>query len=137
MRGLKVGDKVTYTNPGGIVFSGHVITGLCDWDWDTFKGRVFINSDSPWFPVERERLKLEDAGEEMKRKMLEIMPDNEKAPSMRQHQTEPREILPRVIISQKTESNPIWLCGFIGSVRNFKSMLKATNRYLETGTFAP
>jgi hypothetical protein len=59
MSKVKIGDKVTYTNPNGVVFPGHTVVGFCDWDWDTFKGRVFIDSDSPWFPVEESSLTIE------------------------------------------------------------------------------
>lgn len=60
---LKIGDKVTYTNPNGVVFPGHIVTGFYDGDRDTFKGCVFIDSDSPWFPVKKENLKLEGKNE--------------------------------------------------------------------------
>lgn len=55
--GLKVGDKVTFTNDYGIKFENRIIVGI---DKNDFYGRrFFLNKDSFWFPVRRESLTLE------------------------------------------------------------------------------
>lgn len=55
--GLKVGDKVTFTNDYGVKFNNRIIVGI---DSTDFHGRRFyLNSDSFWFPVRRESLTLE------------------------------------------------------------------------------
>jgi hypothetical protein len=55
--GLKVGDKVTFTNENKVVFKNHIIVGI---DKNDFHGRrFFLNKDSFWFPVRRESLTLE------------------------------------------------------------------------------
>ena len=79
--GLKRGDKVEYTNPDGGIFGPHVVIGFCEPETRLFEytilpsgergseqrtceRTVYIDSDSPWFPVEPSSLrKIEDGGE--------------------------------------------------------------------------
>ena len=57
LEGLKVGDKVSFTNDYGVKFENRIIVGI---DSTDFHGRRFyLNKDSFWFPVRRESLTLE------------------------------------------------------------------------------
>ncbi|MES0207910.1 hypothetical protein NKJ93_02270 [Mesorhizobium sp. M0028] len=64
---FKTGDKVTFTNEYGVVFTGKTITKL-DTEWkgiDQTPRYFYTPSDSPWFSVSQDRLSLEgeiDAG---------------------------------------------------------------------------
>lgn len=55
---FKVGDKVTYTNPQGVVCPGHVVIGFCKPFYNS-GGSVHLDLDCYWFPVKPENLKLE------------------------------------------------------------------------------
>lgn len=52
--GLKVGDQVEYTNPYGLTFGPHKVVGFVQNPDPDFlpNNTVYINSDSPWYPVE-------------------------------------------------------------------------------------
>ena len=67
--GFKRGDTVEYTNPQGVIFAPRIIIGFIEpqkriYNYtDLYTGEkkteervcnrtVYINSDSPWFPVE-------------------------------------------------------------------------------------
>lgn len=53
--GFKIGDVVEYTNPQGVKFGPRKVIGFpenCSLSGD----RVYINSDSPWYPVEAKKL---------------------------------------------------------------------------------
>lgn len=53
---FKIGDTVQYTNDQGVVFAPRKIIGYCKPESE-FNGRfIYINSDSPWFPVRPESL---------------------------------------------------------------------------------
>lgn len=57
--GLKVGDKVEYTNLHGLTFSPHKAVGFVqnpDPDWLP-DNTVYIDSDSPWYPVKPSSLR--------------------------------------------------------------------------------
>jgi hypothetical protein len=57
LEGLKIGDKVTFTNENKVVFKNHIIVGI---DKNDFHGRrYYLNTDCFWFPVRRESLTLE------------------------------------------------------------------------------
>lgn len=48
---FKLGDKVTFTNDYGVVFSGLEVTGFAS-EKNAFNGRfVHISTDCYWFPV--------------------------------------------------------------------------------------
>ncbi|WP_195985348.1 hypothetical protein [Clostridium sp. D33t1_170424_F3] len=57
--GLKIGDVVEYTNPDGAVFGPHVVVGFVQNPDPDFlpDNTVYIDSDSPWYPVKPENLK--------------------------------------------------------------------------------
>ena len=62
--GLKIGDKVEYTNPAGLKFSPHVVIGFVQKPGEHDWGRtVYIDSDSPWFSVKPEKLRKINKGE--------------------------------------------------------------------------
>ena len=67
--GFKRGDIVEYTNPQGVIFAPHIVIGFCKPERRTHNytllstgesitekiicsRTVYINSDSPWFPVD-------------------------------------------------------------------------------------
>ena len=77
--GFKRGDIVEYTNPDGIVFGPHIVIGFCEpekrihnytvllsgermTEERICNRTVYINSDSPWFPVLPSSLKKLDNG---------------------------------------------------------------------------
>lgn len=64
--GLKIGDLVEYTNSYGVTFGPHVVVGFVqDPDPDFLPDNtVYIDSDSPWFPVKPESLKKIKKAEE-------------------------------------------------------------------------
>jgi len=59
---FKVGDKVTYTNPYGVIFTGKTITRIETFSEDgIFPGQTryyYEPGDSPWFPVSADGLEL-------------------------------------------------------------------------------
>lgn len=57
--GFKIGDLVEYTNPNGAVFAPHVVVGFVQNPDPTFlpENTVYINSDSPWYPVKPSSLR--------------------------------------------------------------------------------
>lgn len=57
--GLKRGDLVEYTNRDGIKFSPHVVVGFVQNPTADFlpDNIVYIDSDSPWYPVKPSSLK--------------------------------------------------------------------------------
>ena len=57
--GFKVGEDVEYTNPQGVKFGPRRIIGFVpDPDPDFLPDNlVYINSDSPWYPVKVSQLK--------------------------------------------------------------------------------
>ena len=56
---FKVGDKVTFTNPAGIKFSGHKVIGFSTVE-DMFHGRfIHLDYDCFWFPAKPESLEIE------------------------------------------------------------------------------
>jgi len=58
---LKIGDKVIYTNPNGVVIRRpYTVMGFCEEKGTIFEGRVYVDSDSPWYPIEANRLKLDN-----------------------------------------------------------------------------
>jgi hypothetical protein len=57
--GFKIGDKVEYTNPDGGKFGPHTVIGFVQNPTENLHGRaVYIDFDSPWFPVEPLSLKI-------------------------------------------------------------------------------
>jgi len=57
--GFRVGDMVQYTNPAGLKFGPYKIVGFrvaCQ-GGTLPRNTVYINSSSPWYPVEPESLK--------------------------------------------------------------------------------
>ena len=62
--GFKIGDLVEYTNPNGAVFAPHVVVGFVQDPDPTFlpENTVYINSDSPWYPVKPSSLRKIGAG---------------------------------------------------------------------------
>ena len=59
---FKVGDKVTYTNEGGVVFEGYTVTRLLHPSADLYPQgyRYFIDSDAYWMPKKESELKHAD-----------------------------------------------------------------------------
>lgn len=58
-QGLKVGDRVTFTNDNGVVFPGHTILAI-DANEEGFYGRrFFLDYDCYWFPAHADNLTLE------------------------------------------------------------------------------
>jgi len=57
--GFKVGDIVEYTNPHGLKFGPHKIIGFVPDPDPNFlpDNVVYIDSDSPWYPVKASQLK--------------------------------------------------------------------------------
>lgn len=57
--GLRIGDQVEYTNPNGLTFGPHVVVGFVQNPNQDFlpDNTVYINSDSPWYPVKPSSLK--------------------------------------------------------------------------------
>ncbi len=57
--GFKVGDKVEYTNLNGVVIAPRTIVGFVQNPDPDFlpNNTVYINSDSPWYPVRPESLR--------------------------------------------------------------------------------
>lgn len=57
--GFKIGDVVEYTNPYGLKFGPHVVIGFVqNPNPDCLpENVVYINSDSPWYPVEASSLR--------------------------------------------------------------------------------
>lgn len=51
--GLKIGDFVEYMNPHGLTFGPHVVVGFVQKPDPDFlpDNTVYIDSDSPWYPV--------------------------------------------------------------------------------------
>ena len=47
---LKIGDKVTFTNPAGVEFTGLTVIGFCN-PADLHGRSVHLNFDCYWFPV--------------------------------------------------------------------------------------
>ena len=63
--GLKIGDIVEYTNPNGATFSPRIVVGFVQNPDPDFlpENTVYIDSDSPWYPVKPSSLrKLEGGG---------------------------------------------------------------------------
>lgn len=54
---LKIGDKVTYTNPNGVIFPNHTITGFCE--KTSWGAEVHIDGETPWYPVKASSLSVE------------------------------------------------------------------------------
>jgi hypothetical protein len=63
--------------------------------------------------------------------------DEEKVRPALQCQTDRKEINSRIIIPQETESRPVCLWGFIGSVKEFRQFLKFQRVYLNAGIIHP
>lgn len=57
--GFKRGDVVEYTNPYGLTFGPHVVVGFVQNPNPNFlpNHTVYIDSDSPWYPVEPSSLR--------------------------------------------------------------------------------
>lgn len=55
---LKVGDRVTYTNPQGVVFHGFMVIGFCVPYYEG-GGSVFLDWDCYWFPAKPENMVIE------------------------------------------------------------------------------
>ena len=79
--GFKRGDAVQYTNPDGIIFGPYTVVGFCEPDKRTHNytilstgervteervcnRTVYIDSSSPWFPVEPSSLSKITRGNE-------------------------------------------------------------------------
>ena len=62
--GFKIGDLVEYTNPSGMVFAPHVVVGFVQNPNPAFlpENTVYIDSDSPWYPVKPSSLRKIGAG---------------------------------------------------------------------------
>lgn len=61
--GFKIGDEVEYTNPHGVKFGPRIVVGFVQNPDPDFlpDNTVYINSDSPWYPVKPSSLrKIED-----------------------------------------------------------------------------
>lgn len=61
--GFKVGDKVEYTNSYGLIFGPYNVVGFVQEPDPQFmpENTVYINTDSPWFPVKPSSLRKTDA----------------------------------------------------------------------------
>lgn len=57
--GFKIGDIVEYTNPDGLTFGPHIVAGFVQKPDPDFlpDNTIYINSDSPWYPVVPSRLR--------------------------------------------------------------------------------
>lgn len=57
--GFKIGDLVEYTNPYGNVFAPHIVVGFVQNPDPAFlpENTVYIDSDSPWYPVKPSSLR--------------------------------------------------------------------------------
>ena len=57
--GFKIGDLVYYTNPNGLRFGPHRVVGFVQIPAPDFlpDNTVYIDSDSPWYPVKPSSLK--------------------------------------------------------------------------------
>lgn len=56
---FKLGDVVEFTNEYGVTFGPYKVTGFSHDPDDFACGRtIFLDTESPWFPVEPESLKL-------------------------------------------------------------------------------
>ena len=65
--GFKIGDIVEYTNPNGVKFKPRIVIGFVQNPDPNFipDNTVYINSDSPWYPVKPPNLiKLEEDAED-------------------------------------------------------------------------
>jgi len=65
--GLKRGDKVEYTNDYGVKFAPRTVIGFVSDPPETdyeYTRMVYINSDSPWFPVDPARLRKIEGNED-------------------------------------------------------------------------
>jgi hypothetical protein len=64
--GFKRGDIVEYTNPQGVTFAPRIIVGFVQNPDPDFRpnATVYINSDSPWFPVDPASLRKINGGED-------------------------------------------------------------------------
>lgn len=64
--GFKIGDLVEYTNPDGMVFAPRIVVGFVQNPDPSFlpENTVYIDSDSPWYPVKPSSLRKIDACEE-------------------------------------------------------------------------
>ncbi len=54
-----------------------------------------------------------------------------------QCQADRRKITSTVIIPRDTENNSIFLCGFIGSIKEFRHYLNAQRFFLNSGVISP
>ena len=61
--GFKVGDKVEYTNSYGLIFGPYDVVGFVQEPEPQFmpENTVYINTDSPWYPVKPSSLRKTDA----------------------------------------------------------------------------
>lgn len=55
---FQVGDQVTFTNEYGVAFPGLTVTGFAE-DSEFYGRFVYLDTDSYWFPVRPDELKLE------------------------------------------------------------------------------
>jgi hypothetical protein len=63
-----LGDQVMFTNDNGVTFGPKTITGFREPDPDFLPDRtIYIDSDSPWFPVKPEQLRKVGSPEETKK----------------------------------------------------------------------
>lgn len=62
--------------------------------------------------------------------------EKQKGPQELSLQTDQIQIQSRMIISQR-ENDENWAWGFIGCIRDFKTILLAKRRYLEDGLYPP
>lgn len=82
--GLKVGDQVEYTNPHGMTFGPHKVVGFVQEPDPNFlpDNTVYIDSDSPWYPVKPSSLRKMDGsdGRSHNREEATKQSDNPKYP---------------------------------------------------------
>lgn len=57
--GFKIGDRVEFTNPNGLTFGPRKVVGFVQKPDPDFlpENTVYIDSDSPWYPVKPSSLK--------------------------------------------------------------------------------
>nr|DAM37335.1 MAG TPA: hypothetical protein [Caudoviricetes sp.] len=57
--GFRIGDLVDYTNPNGLTFGPHKVVGFVQNPDPAFlpDNTVYIDSDSPWYPVKPSSLR--------------------------------------------------------------------------------
>ena len=57
--GFKIGDLVEYINPHGMIFAPHIVVGFVQSPDPAFlpENTVYIDSDSPWYPVKPSSLR--------------------------------------------------------------------------------